>query len=268
MITSSLHNHCALCDGKDSPESMLVAANMAGIPDFGLSCHSFCDFDPEMSVASERGYIDKINELKRANTLKTRLYLGAEEDYFAPVGFRSEYDYIIGSVHFVPAGAGLAAVDISESILRDSADKYYGGDGYKLVEEYYKLVVSEAKRKPDIIGHFDLIRRYGGGIVDLGGRKYRDVALAAADECLKTGAIFEVNYGGTETGAISSPYPEPFLLERIREKGGRVTASTDCHDRRLIANGLDNAGAYLRSLGFDYVTVMRGGAFTEEKIAD
>lgn len=266
MITSSLHNHCSLCDGIDTPESMLIAANEAGIRDFGLSCHSFTDFDPEMSVESERGYIDRINELKNAHPVKTRLYLGTEEDYFSPAKYRTEYDYIIGSVHYVPAGQGLAAVDISAEILRDTADKFYGGDGYKLAEEYYRLVVLEAKRKPDIIGHFDLIRRYGGGIVDLGGRKYRDIALAAVDECLKTGAIFEVNYGGTGKGVISSPYPDAFLLDRIREKGGRVTVSTDCHDRRLIAHGLDRGEEYLASLGFTAITVMRDGKFAEEKI--
>ena len=26
MITCSLHNHCTLCDGRDTPESMLAAA--------------------------------------------------------------------------------------------------------------------------------------------------------------------------------------------------------------------------------------------------
>ena len=64
MITCSLHNHCTLCDGRDTPESMLAAAEAAGITDFGMSCHSFCDFDPEMSIKSEREYIDKINALK------------------------------------------------------------------------------------------------------------------------------------------------------------------------------------------------------------
>lgn len=266
MITSSLHNHCSLCDGLDTPESMLIAANEAGIKDFGLSCHSYTDFDPDMSVESERGYIDRINELKNARLVKTRLYLGTEEDYFSPAKYRSEYDYIIGSVHYVPAGKGLAAVDISEAILRDTADKFYGGDGYKLAGEYYKFVTLEAKRKPDILGHFDLIRRYGGGIVDLGGKKYRDIALAALDECIKTGVIIEVNYGGMVKGAVSSPYPDAFLLKRILEKGGRVTVSADCHDRRFIAYGPDRGEEYLASLGFTAITVMRNGKFTEEKI--
>ena len=87
MITSSLHNHCSLCDGLDTPESMLIAANEAGIKDFGLSCHSYTDFDPDMSVESERGYIDRINELKNARLVKTRLYLGTEEDYFSPAKY-------------------------------------------------------------------------------------------------------------------------------------------------------------------------------------
>lgn len=266
MITCSLHNHCTLCDGRDTPESMLAAAEAAGITDFGMSCHSFCDFDPEMSIKSEREYIDKINALKAAYSGKTRLYLGAEEDYFAPVGMRAEYDYIIGSVHFVTAGDGLAAADVSADILRETADKFYGGDGYALAEEYYRLVTLEAKRKPDILGHFDLIKRYGGGIVDLGGKRYRDIALAALDECAKTGVIFELNYGGTESGAISSPYPDAFLLERIREKGGRVIVSTDCHDVKNIANGLTDGEKYLAALGYKYVAAMRNSKFADERL--
>ncbi len=266
MITSSLHNHCTYCDGKDTPVAMLVAASMAGITDFGLSSHSYCDFDPTMSMRSERKYINRINKLKRENTLKTRLYLGAEEDYFAPVKFRDEYDYIIGSVHFVPAGSGLSAVDISAEILRETADKFYSGDGYRLIEEYYRYVIAEANRKPDILGHFDLIKRYGSGIADLNSNKYREIAVYALDDCLKTNVIFEVNYGGTEKRAILSPYPDAFLLKRICERRGRVTVSTDCHDRALIANGLHDGERYLASLGFSSITIMRNGQFTEEKI--
>lgn len=61
MITSSLHNHCNLCDGKDSPEEMAAAAFRAGITDFGFSSHSYASFDMGASVKDERDYIEKIN---------------------------------------------------------------------------------------------------------------------------------------------------------------------------------------------------------------
>lgn len=90
MITTSLHNHCNLCDGKNTPEEMIAAAVKAGITDFGFSSHSYACFDMGASVKNEREYIERIKSVIKNNDLPVNLYLGAEEDLFCPVAFRED----------------------------------------------------------------------------------------------------------------------------------------------------------------------------------
>lgn len=266
MITSSLHNHCSLCDGNDSPEEMLRAAYKAGIKDFGFSSHSYASFDSSASVAGERQYIRAVKDIMASVSLPVNVYLGAEEDVLAPLAFREEYDYVIGAAHYIESGGRFYGVDVSDRITAECVKEVFGGDGMKFAEAYYGRVLAAAERKPDILAHFDLIRKCGAASVDFGSDAYRALAADCLDECLKTGVVFELNYGAVARGRLSSPYPDGFLLRRILEKSGRVAVSTDCHDAEKIAFGLCEGESYLKSLGFKYVTVMRGGRLTEEKL--
>ncbi len=267
MITSSLHNHCSLCDGKDSPEEMLSAACKAGIKDFGFSSHSYASFDSSASVAGERQYIRAIEDVRSSRRdLPINVYLGAEEDLYAPLAFREEYDYVIGAAHYIENGGRLYGVDVSERITAECVSEAFGGDGMRFAQAYYDNVLAAAAKRPDILAHFDLIRKCGAVAVDFASAAYRDLAADYLAACLKTGVVFELNYGAVARGRLSSPYPDEFLLKRISEKSGRVTVSTDCHDARKIAFGLSEGEEYLKSLGFRYVTVMRGGALTEERL--
>lgn len=266
MITSSLHNHCNLCDGKDSPEEMAAAAFRAGITDFGFSSHSYASFDMGASVKDERDYIEKIKSVIKNNDLPVNLYLGTEEDLFCPVTFREEYDYIIGSVHYVERKGKIYAVDISGKVLRRCIDESFSSSPAAFYRAYFENMVECARKKPDILGHFDIIRLCGEGIIDFCSRDYTDAAIGCIDECLNYGVIVEVNYGGVARGKVKSPYPDEFLLKRILEKNGRVTVTNDCHDAKFIAYGLNSGEQYLKSLGFKSVTVMKNGKFVEQSI--
>lgn len=266
MITTSLHNHCNLCDGKNTPEEMIAAAVKAGITDFGFSSHSYACFDMGASVKNEREYIERIKSVIKNNDLPVNLYLGAEEDLFCPVAFREEYDYIIGSVHYVKQGGRIYGVDISAEVLSRCIEESFSSDPAAFYRAYFENVAECARRKPDILGHFDLIRLCGGGIIDFSSHDYIDAAIACIDECLKYDVIAEVNYGGMARGKTLSPYPDEFLLKRIREKNGRVIVSTDCHDVNLIAFGLYEGEKYLKSLGFTSVTVMKNGKLVQQPL--
>lgn len=261
----SLHNHCTLCDGKSDLSEMVRAAEEAGITDFGISCHAPVPDDTDARVESEESYIAAVREFMSSYRGKMNLYLGIEEDALMPVKRRSEYDYIIGSNHYFEGKDRLYTVDVSKEELAAAVDEIFGGDFSAAAREYYARVVKEAKNV-DIIGHFDLIRLYGAEIAQLDG-SYRDIAISALDECLATGAAFELNFGAVTKGKAAFPYPDDFLLRRIRSKGGRVIVSTDCHDARLIAAGLCEGERLLAAYGFTEVTVLSKGGFTSRKIA-
>ena len=58
MIRSTLHNHTTFCDGRSSPEEMVLAAVAAGLMDLGFSAHSPAPFDAG-SLRSEAEMIEK-----------------------------------------------------------------------------------------------------------------------------------------------------------------------------------------------------------------
>ena len=43
-ITSTLRNHCTMCDGDSTAEEMIDAAAALGFTDFGMSCHGYAPF--------------------------------------------------------------------------------------------------------------------------------------------------------------------------------------------------------------------------------
>ena len=77
MIRSTLHNHTTLCDGRSTPEEMVLAAVAAGLTDLGFSAHSPAPFD-EGSLRSEAEYRRTILDLRERYAGTIRIVLGME----------------------------------------------------------------------------------------------------------------------------------------------------------------------------------------------
>ena len=90
MITSSLHNHCTMCDGDATLEEMVRAAFEAGITDFGISCHADTPVESGEHIADERAYIAEVRRFIAENLYPIHVYLGTEEDFSQPVAARKE----------------------------------------------------------------------------------------------------------------------------------------------------------------------------------
>lgn len=270
-ITSTLHNHCTLCDGLSTPEEMVDMAIECGFTDFGMSCHGYTPFDLPYSVESEESYLKAMAELRHKYEGRIRVWCGAEQEYFAPLKERKSYDYIIGSCHYVLDRNTGEHIDIDgcDAEFARARDTLFGGDVYALIADYFKNVVDIAERqRPDILGHFDLISKNNGDgrFFDEDSRKYRDVALAALDACADTGVVFEVNTGAIARGNRSVPYPPLFMLRRLRERGIKVTLTADCHDKRHLLTGLYDAAELLKQAGYRTVLMWEDGEFTERPL--
>lgn len=62
-------------------------------------------------------------------------------------------------------------------------------------------------------------------------------------------------------GYLTTPYPTLELLCAWRELGGRITLTSDCHDRRYLAHAFPQAAALAQQAGFR--TALRLGTGTE-----
>ena len=87
-------------------------------------------------------------------------------------------------MHYLKTGDSFVAVDDTAEILTDLRDSFFGGDIYALCAAYYETVSSVCKVTGcDIIGHFDLIRKFNedGSLFDAQDPRYRAVWMSARD---------------------------------------------------------------------------------------
>ncbi|MFQ9680942.1 MAG: PHP domain-containing protein [Ruthenibacterium lactatiformans] len=160
-LTSSTHNHTNLCDGRNTPDEMARAALEAGFTDFGFSGHSYAPFDLDYSVKSEQHYVQGLRALQRGIRGLSAHCRGMEADWFAPVNDRAALDYIIGSVHYLRDEARYGnAVDGAPEALDACVAQMFGGDALAMARAYYALVAENVRKyRPEIIGHFDLVKK-------------------------------------------------------------------------------------------------------------
>lgn len=269
MIKCNLHTHSIFCDGNDKIEDAVLCAIEKGFDAIGFSGHSFTDFDLSycMSDMETNIYIANINILKEKYKDKIEIYCGLEKDYLATDD--REYDYTIGSVHYFSKDGKTHDVDLSEQELKIATDEFYGGDIYTTCEEYFKTV-ADVKRKTgcDIIGHFDLIKKFNTNecLFSFSNPRYINASMDALNELLKQDAIFELNTSGAFAGRCGEMYPSDRLLKEIQIKGGRVIITSDCHKKELLDYGFDVAIEKLKFIGFKSVCAISKGKFIEEYI--
>lgn len=270
MFRSTLHNHCTLCDGKSTPAEMVEAALSAGFTDMGFSCHGYAPFDIEYSIRSEQGYVDEIRRLKLEYEGRINIYCGVEDDYYCTCSDEL-YDYRIGALHYIrdEACGKYHIIDGSTEDLAACRNEMFAGDGLAMAEEYYRLLGEHISRsKPDIAAHLDVITKCNGNGVffDTSSARYRLAVENCLEKCIRSGALFEINTGAIPRGYKDTPYPEPFIMDMLREMGARLVFSADCHDASMINFGFDLAADYAREHGFRTFWELIGGTWEEVEL--
>lgn len=242
MIKADLHTHTNYCDGKNTPEEMLLSAIEKGLTTYGFSEHGYTAFDLSYCLTPKKTelYKAEIKALKEKYKDKIEIRLGIELDAFSDHD-TSDYDYVIGSCHYVTKNGVYRTIDEKESELEAICNEWYGGDYYAFAEDYFKGVASLASKKIDIVGHFDLITKFneGGKHFDTSHPRYLVAAKSAIDALLPLGVPFEINTGAISRGYRTEPYPAKNLIDYIREKGGTLILSSDTHSKDNIAFQFD-----------------------------
>lgn len=277
MIRSNAHTHSLWCDGMNSPADIAEAALALGFTDLGFSSHApHSKMDPHgVGMRDEAGYRADIAALKTEYKGRMGILCGVEKDYYDTAD-PSLYDYVIGDLHYLRAPDGtLESVDMSPGALRETIDALYGGDTLAAARQFYETSARNVREnKPDIVGHFDLIAKFNenGDFFDEEGHAYRNIALAAMDEVLDVlagyGGMVEMNLSVFAKGLRSVPYPAPFLLRHMAQRGARVIPTSDSHRAATLNAGFEATPALLRQAGFTSMAVLQNGRFVDVKIED
>ena len=252
LLTADLHLHTVYCDGRNTPEEMVVSAIDKGFACIGFSGQSYVEFDPGcgMDANALEAYRKEIQTLKETYKDRIRIFCGIELDSYSDMP-EGEFDYVIGSVHYLDGTPRPAAVDDTPEELMEAVQREYGNDYYLAAEHYYAAVSDiVSKTGCDIIGHFDLIAKFNEKyrLFDEQHPRYKKAWTEALDRLLPQGKIFEINTGAVSRGWRSTPYPAPEMIDYIRQRGGRFLLSSDSHGCETIGYGFreaaENAGLF------------------------
>lgn len=250
----NLHTHSTFCDGKDTPERMVQYALDKGFSSLGFSGHSYTDFYHYcMTEEGTEVYKKEIAALKKKYADRIAIYCGLESDLYS-TDDRTGFDYVIGSVHSVRLADGtIAEFDHTADEVRRLIQNYFDGDAMKLVRCYYEKVVEMAEcRSIDFVGHFDLVSKHceKEKLFDMDAPQYRKYALEALDAVADRIKLFEMNSGAIARGYRSTPYPAPFILKAMKEKGCGIILTSDCHDGSFLDCHFTEMAELLKQAGF------------------
>ena len=243
MILSDYHLHTTFCDGKNTPEEMVLSAIERGMTEIGFSVHSYMPADENYCLKKEEtdGYFEVISSLKSKYKGKIKIYAGVEQDYYSEEK-DDRFDYVIGSVHYLNDGKKLWPIDLSAKDLSQAVEESFGGDWYLMAEHYYSVMQNiVTKTNADIIGHLDLITKFNesANLFDITNERYLAAAKKCVDALIPYGKPFEINTGAISRGYKTFPYPSIELIKYIKEKGGKLILSSDAHSKENLMYQFD-----------------------------
>ena len=256
MFFADYHIHTSFSSDSDAPmESMILSAIAHGLNEIAFTDH--VDIDDRYDYTDYNQYIPFLNNLKDKYKDKINIILGVEiglehihSKLINDLTTEFPFEFIIGSSH-----------SVTTHDLYFDREKYFDN---KSKQDTYTFYFTEMLKNIQtcndfcVYGHIDFISRYG--TYDDNSLIYSDFSDcidAVLKELISGGKGIEINTSGFRYG-INQPYPQKAILTRYKELGGEiVTIGSDAHFTRDVADHIPYAYDFLKSSGFDYVSVFR-----------
>lgn len=260
MLTN-YHTHTVFSDGKDKAEDMVLSAIKKGFNVLGFSDHAPIFYET-WGMKDETTYIAEIKRLKEKYKDKIEIVCGIEEDAYCFCD-RTRYDYLLGSCHFFRKNGKYYAVDASYESFKESMQAF-SNNPILAAENYYENFLDYLfNRKPDIIGHFDLLTKFDEnrefGFLD--NPKYEKIAENYIKKACELGAIFEINTGAISRGYRTLPYPTKNLLYVLKKEDAKITLTSDCHDKDYLDCYFNESRLMLKDIGHKKFYAFTKGEF-------
>lgn len=239
-----MHVH-STCSG-DGASSIVEYAQVA--VDLGLAEVGFCehaDFDPRDSGYGNLNLERYDRELAsgRAAAPEVRLRKGVEVTYQSSREeeirgwvLERSWDFVVVSVHLVDYPDGWA-------IISDPAamSDYFASHSQRQVYVPYFEELLRAARSGlgDVLGHFDLVKRYGTAYYGpFEPADFEDEIREVLHIAVERGMGLEVNSSGLRQPP-KEPYPSLAVLRWYRELGGELlTVGSDAHHTAQLGSGM------------------------------
>jgi histidinol-phosphatase (PHP family) len=175
-------------------------------------------------------------------------FVPASEDRIANVLDGRDWDYVVGSVHFL-RDYSLDTEDYSIWGAGESADRIW--------RRYFETVAQSAlSGLYDIIGHPDLVKVWGSAtpVPDRDPRYFYEPAVEAFAEA---GVAVELSTAGWRK-PVGEQYPAVPFLEMLVDAGCPLALSSDAHAPDQLGFEYERAVELLESLGVREIAVFEG----------
>jgi histidinol-phosphatase (PHP family) len=238
----------------ENVERYREAAAAAGVEELGVSEHVY-RFRQALDLWRHPFWVEQASddldaycEFVRGAGLKLGLecdFVPGAEDRTANLLEARDFDYVVGSVHFV----GETAVD------HEGWDAWEGrGDADEVWRRYFEALAECAGAGLfDVLAHPDLVKIWGRGRPqpDRDPRFYYEPAVEAI---AASGIAVEVSTAGLRKPAAEL-YPSPAFAEMCVEAGASFALSSDAHLPEQVGFEYERAIEFLEALGVGEICV-------------
>jgi histidinol-phosphatase (PHP family) len=267
-IKANYHCHSRFDDGHGELEEYVQAALQKGLRTLGFAGHTPVPFPCTWTIppALLPEYLQTARRLKIAYAEHLEVLVGLEVDYI-PENISAtatqvralSLDFTVGSVHFIGrlAGGELWTADGPVEELEQGVQESFAGDFRKAVEEYYRRMTAMViSNPPDIIGHFDVVKKNNRGdkYFSESSTWYRSTVKQALAAVAASTCIMEINTGGIVRNTSGALYPSEWILAESLRRGIPVMINSDAHRPEQLDGYYDEAVSILREIGFRELT--------------
>jgi histidinol-phosphatase (PHP family) len=243
---------------RSNAERYREAAAERGIDELGVAEHIY-RFSQSLEVWEHPFWqtyaVDDLDDYCAFVRDETDLKLGIEadfipgrEDRMANLLDGREWDYVVGSIHFV-GDESLDTEEFSIWTKTASADRIW--------RRYFEVLAEAAQSGLfDILAHPDLVKVWGNDrpLPDGDLRRFYYPAMEVIADC---DVAIEVSTAGFRK-PVGEIYPAPAFLEMAIDAGKPIALSSDAHTPDLLGYQYDRALELLDSMGVKELAVFEG----------
>jgi histidinol-phosphatase (PHP family) len=247
-MTADYHLHTPLCrHAVGEPWEYAQVALAKGLPEIGFADHSpmpepFDDW--RMLLEDLPRYLEAV-QLAREKFPQLTIRLGLEVDYLEgheawidQLAGLADWDYLIGSVHYIAPGWD---VDNPKWIGR-----FRDGDVSEIWAMYWRVYEKAIRSQLfDFVGHPDLPKKFGfrppGDL-----RPFYEPSINALAE---TGTAFEINTAGLRK-EVHELYPAAQFLEMAHAAGVPLLINSDAHAPEEVGADFPAAIQLAKNVGY------------------
>ena len=268
MISADLHTHTRYSHGADSPQDMYAAAAAAGLAYIGFSEHSprpeaftYRHEYRDKLMAHLPDYFREVRALRdtagaggpRALLAMEMDWLDGEEDFIRKACAAEDFDYLIGSVHFL----GHWGFDDDAGDWRgaspEQCETWYAAY-FTAWEAMIRSGLFHIAAHPDLIKIYS-VNRFRAWLARPESRAQVRRALTAMRDA---GMALEISSAGLRK-PCREIYPAPPIMELAAELHIPVTFASDAHSVRDVGRDFDRLADYARRFGYTRQAVFERG---------